>query len=91
MPASTKNVLLSPFILAIIQHLHFMIIMTALTTFRMIQRVVQTLPLKFEAMLSRQQIQKDISISMCALAMVFKCLEVPQVSPFRAVRCVFNL
>jgi hypothetical protein len=54
----------------------------------MIQRIVETLnpakalPCKFSAMLSSHQIQKDIHISMGALAMVLKCLEVPQVLPF---------
>jgi len=57
----------------------------------MIQRVVETLPLKFAAMLSRQQIQKDINISMCALTVVLKCLEVPQVSSLNDVRWHVNL
>jgi hypothetical protein len=51
----------------------------------MIQRIVETLnpvkalPSKFAAMLSSQQIQKDINISMGALTMVLKCLEVSKV------------
>ena len=56
-----------------------------LTDFRMIQRIVETLnpnkekSSKFSALLSSQQIQKNISVSIGALAMVFKCLEVPKV------------
>jgi hypothetical protein len=69
----------------------FIMIMTALTIFRMIQRVVETLPSKFAAMLSHQQIEKDINISMCALTVVFKCLEVPQVSSLNDVRCYVNV
>jgi hypothetical protein len=87
--ASTENVFLSSPQLDSFSI--FIIIVTALTMFRMIQRVVETLPLKFAAMLSRQQIQKDINISMCALTVVFKCLEVPQVSSLNDVRCYVNL
>jgi hypothetical protein len=53
----------------------------------MIQRIVETLnpakttPSRISAMLCSQQIQKDINISMGALAMVLKCLEVPKVLP----------
>ncbi len=60
-----------------------------LTDFRMIQRIVETLnpnkgqSSKFSALLSSQQIQKNISVSIGALAMVFKCLEVPKVIPPR--------
>ena len=45
----------------------------------MIQQIVRTLPAKFTAMLSPKQVSDDLDISMRALTLVFKSLEVPQV------------